>query len=112
MNVVIPVPRDRNGRMTLSDAQWSSRLDRATFEAVKDQGGFTTWRFDRVTGQDEKGNVVVRLLRREPERTTPIEHRPSSERPGAAEAARAEAARREAQRQQTRAQRGEQGRDR
>jgi len=42
-------------------------------------------------------NVVVRLLRRDRQRTTsPPEPRPSSVRPGAAEAARAEAARREA----------------
>lgn len=112
MNIAIPVPRDRNGRITLSDAQWTDRLDRATSEAVEYEGGFAAWRVDRVTGQDEKGNVMVRLLRREPHRP-PAERRAGSEQPGRGEAARAEAARREAHRQRAREQqRGEQGRGR
>jgi hypothetical protein len=65
MLIAIPVPRDRTGRITLSDAQWSARLDRAIVAATEHDGGVIGWRFDRVVGSDEKGDTVVRLQRRE-----------------------------------------------
>jgi hypothetical protein len=65
MLIAIPVPRDRTGRIALSDAQWSARLNRAIVEATEHDGGVVAWRFDRVVGSDEKGSAVVRLQRRQ-----------------------------------------------
>lgn len=129
LTFTIPVPRDRNGRVLLSDAQWTARLDEATAQATQDRGGYETWTGTRVLGSDEHGNAVVSMRRRRPEEQSlpagPVGPRPPADRFEAerapkeqqrdqrAAAARAEAARRQEQRQQVRKQqRGGQGRDR
>lgn len=111
MVINIAVPRDGNGRVLLSDSQWSARLDSAIEQATEHEGGAGAWAFGRVLGRDEAGNAVVQLRRFRPGER-PLPAGPVGERP-AAEAARAEAARRDEQRRQTREQqRGEQGRER
>ena len=129
LTFTVPVPRDRNGRVLLSDAQWSARLDEATEQATQDRGGVEGWTGTRVMGSDEHGNAVVSMRRRRPgERPLPAgpvgprlpgdrseTERASKEqqRDQRAAAARAEAARRQEERQQVREQqRGGQGRDR
>lgn len=133
LTFTVPVPRDRNGRVLLSDAQWSARLDEATAQATQDRGGYETWIGTRVVGSDEHGNAVVSMRRRRPDEQSlpagPVGPRSPAERSGTerapkeqptgqqrdqrSAAARAEAERRQAQRQQTREQeRGKQGRDR
>lgn len=134
LTFTVPVPRDRNGRVLLSDAQWSARLDQATAQATQDRGGYETWIGTRVVGSDEHGNAVVSMRRRRPDEQSlpagPVGPRSPAERSGTerapkeqqptgqqrdqrSAAARAEAERRQAQRQQTREQeRGKQGRDR
>lgn len=64
MNVAIPVPRDEEGRITLSQSDWSARLDRGFREATALAGGVEAWRFGEVVGDDESGDVVVRLISR------------------------------------------------
>jgi hypothetical protein len=134
LTFTVPVPRDRNGRVLLSDAQWSARLDEATEQATQDRGGYETWTGTRVVGSDEHGNAVVSMRRRRPgEQSLPAgpvgprssadrsetERAPKEQQPTGqqrdqrAAAARAEAARRQEQRQKGREQqRGGQGRDR
>lgn len=129
LTFTVPVPRDRNGRVLLSDAQWTARLDEATAQATQDRGGYETWTGTRVLGSDEHGNAVVSMRRRRPEEQSlpagPVGPRSPADRSETeraskepqrdqrAAAARAEAARRQEQRQQVREQqRGGQGRDR
>lgn len=134
LTFTVPVPRDRNGRVLLSDAQWSARLDEATEQATQDRGGVEGWTGTRVMGSDEHGNAVVSMRRHRPgERPLPAgpvgprlpggrsetERAPKEQQPTVQQrdqrsaAARAEAARRQEQRQQARErQRGGQGRDR
>ena len=134
LTFTVPVPRDRNGRVLLSDAQWSARLDEVTEQATQDRGGVEAWTGTRVMGSDEHGNAVVSMRRRRPgERPLPAapvgprspadrsetERAPKEQQPTEQQraqrsaAARAEAARRQEQRQQAREQqRGGQGRDR
>lgn len=129
LTFTVPVPRDRNGRVLLSDAQWTARLDEATAQATQDRGGYETWTGTRVLGSDEHGNAVVSMRRRRPEEQSlpagPVGPRSPADRSETeraskeqqrdqrAAAARAEAARRQEERQQVREQqRGGQGRDR
>ena len=129
LTFTVPVPRDRNGRVLLSDAQWTARLDEATTQATQDRGGYETWTGTRVLGSDEHGNAVVSMRRRRPDEQSlpagPVGPRSSADRSETeraskeqqrdqrAAAARVEAARRQEQRQQVREQqRGGQGRDR
>lgn len=129
LTFTVPVPRDRNGRVLLSDAQWTARLDEATAQATQDRGGYETWTGTRVLGSDQHGNAVVSMRRRRPEEQSlpagPVGPRSPADRSETeraskeqqrdqrAAAARAEAARRQEQRQQVREQqRGGQGRDR
>lgn len=129
LTFTVPVPRDNKGRILLSDAQWSARLDQATAQATQERGGYETWTGTRVVGSDEHGNAVVSMRRRRPDEQSlpagPVGPRSLADRSGTeraptgqqrdqrSAAARAEAERRQAQRQQTREQqRGKQGRDR
>jgi hypothetical protein len=102
MTFKVAVPRDANGRVLLSDSQWSARLDSAIEHATENEGGSGAWAFSRVLGHDDDGNAVIQLRRFRPGER-PLPAGPVGERPAVTDA-RAEAERRDEQRRQTREQ--------